>query len=115
MSRLRNLSQVFNSSPEIKLSIKEELKIHLHQLDVVTRQTLHNIESQKEVIEKINDLFEKNRQTKEIKGDFINFIEEDVKTYSKNLLEVEVRVDEMKGFDERVVNDALLEYREEEN
>ena len=65
MSRLRNLSQVFNSSPEIKLSIKEELKIHLHQLDVVTRQTLHNIDSQKEVIEKINNLFEKNRQTKE--------------------------------------------------
>ena len=38
MSRLRKLSQVFNSSPEIKLSIKEELKF---PLDIILRQIGH--------------------------------------------------------------------------
>ena len=108
------MKRTFGSYMGKEPPIKEELRILLHQFNVVTGQTLNNINSQNEVIKRLNNLFEKNRQTKEIKGDFINFIEKDVKTLSKNLSDVYVRVEEM-WCDEIVVNDELLEYREEKN
>ena len=96
-------------------SIKEKLKINLRQLCVLSSQTLDNFDSQEEILKEMNKLFEENRQTKEIKGDFINFIEEDIKTFSQNLKRFHWIFDEMKGFDEKVMNDELLKYKVEEN
>ena len=62
----------FGSYMGKEYSIKEKLKINLRQLCVLSSQTLDNFDSQEEILKEMNKLFEENRQTKEIKGDFIN-------------------------------------------